>query len=157
MRRILVDGDAAGHRDLLIELAMEYGAELHWVNNTAQKPPVEREGLKLFGYLADKQSQSADVIVMNLAAKDDLVVTGDLGLAAVVLSKGAVALSPRGHWYYQERLAQQLEQRHLLAERRRAGGRMSGGPKAAKRVDELRFEEEVRKALEGDGAADDRP
>src|SRR5260221_12776745 len=128
--RILVDGDAAGHRDLLVSLAMEYGAELHWVNNTSQKPPVEREGLKLFSYLADRESQSADVIVMNLAQKGDLVVTGDLGLAAVVLSKGSVALSPRGHWYYTHRIAEQLEHRHLLQERCLAGARPSGGPPA---------------------------
>ena len=147
--RILVDGDASGHRDLLISLAMEYGAELHWVNNLSQKPPVEREGLLLFTYLADRESQSADIIVMNLAQKGDLVVTGDLGLAAVVLSKGSVALSPRGHWFYAERIAGQLEHRHLLQERRRAGERPHGGPAAARRVDELRFEEEIRKALEG--------
>ena len=147
--RILVDGDAAGHRELLISLAMEYSVELDWVNNLSQKPPVEREGLKLQIYLADRESQSADIIVMNLAQKGDVVVTGDLGLAAVVLSKGSVALSPRGHWYYAERIAGQLEHRHLLQERRRQGGRSSGGPRAAKRVDELRFEEEIRKALEG--------
>src|ERR1700733_14928125 len=125
--RILVDGDASGHRDLLISLAMEYAVELHWVNNLSQKPPVEREGLLLFTYLADRESQSADIIVMNLASKGDLVVTGDLGLAAVVLSKGSVALSPRGHWFYTERIAGQLEHRHLLQERRRAGARPHGG------------------------------
>jgi uncharacterized protein YaiI (UPF0178 family) len=147
--RILVDGDAAGHRELLIGLATEYSVELHWVNNLSQKPPVDRDGLKLFVHLADKESQSADIIVMNLAQKGDLVVTGDLGLAAVVLSKGSVALSPRGHWYYTDRIAGQLEHRHLLQERRRQGGRLAGGPAAAKRVDEIRFEEEIRKALEG--------
>jgi len=84
-----------------------------------------------------------------LAQKGDLVVTGDLGLAAVVMSKGSVALSPRGHWYYADRIASQLEQRHLLQELRRQGDRPSGGPGAAKRVDEIRFEEEIRKALEG--------
>ncbi len=147
--RILVDGDSSGRRDLIVGLALEYSAELHWVNNVSQAPPQAVDGLMLSTYLADRDKESADVVLMNLAAKGDLVVTGDLGLAAVVIAKGAAALSPRGHWYRTDKLAEQLEFRHLGKERRRQGERAGGGPAPMRRADEIRFEEELRKALEG--------
>lgn len=151
--RILVDGDSAGRRELIIALAMEYGAELHWVNNYSQDAPAQREGLKLFTYLSDKQSQSADIVLMNLAGRGDLLVTGDLGLACVVIAKGCAALSPRGHWFREEDIKQQMEFRHLRAERKRSGETLGGGPRGMRREDEIKFEDELRHALKGD---DDR-
>jgi uncharacterized protein YaiI (UPF0178 family) len=147
--RILVDGDSAGRRELIFSLAMEYDAEVHWVNNFSQDPPAPREGLKLKTYLSDKQSQSTDILIMNLAQRGDLLVTGDLGLALVAVGKGCAALSPRGHWYREEDMKQHMEFRHLRAESKRSGKHLGGGPAAHKRIDEIRLEERMRQALEG--------
>jgi uncharacterized protein YaiI (UPF0178 family) len=152
--RILVDGDSAGRRELIFSLAMEFGAEVHWVNNFSQDAPAARPGLKLSTYLSDKESQSTDIVLMNLASRGDLLVTGDLGLACVVVSKGCAAISPRGQWFRQEAIQQQMEFRHLRAERKRSGEFLGGGPRAYKREDELRLEDELRHALMG---GDDRP
>jgi len=81
-------------------------------------------------------------------------VTGDLGLACVVVAKGCAAISPRGQWFREEQIRQQMEFRHLRAERKRSGEHLGGGPKAFKREDEQRLEDELRHALKG---ADDRP
>jgi len=151
--RILVDGDSAGRRELIFSLAMEFGVEVHWVNNFSQDPPAGREGLKLKTYLSDKQSQSTDIMIMNLAGRGDLLITGDLGLACVAVGKGCAALSPRGHWYREEDIKQQMEFRHLRAEIKRGGENIGGGPKAYRRDDEMRLEEKLRHALQGD---DDR-
>jgi uncharacterized protein YaiI (UPF0178 family) len=152
--RILVDGDSAGRRELIFALAMEFGVEVHWVNNFSQDSPQPRDGLLLRTYLSDKESQSTDLVLMNLAGKGDLLVTGDLGLACVVVSKGCAAISPRGQWFRQEAIQQLMEFRHLHAERRRAGQTKGGGPRAYRREDELRLEDELRHALSG---GDDRP
>jgi uncharacterized protein YaiI (UPF0178 family) len=151
--RILVDGDSAGRRELIFSLAMEYGVEVHWVNNVSQNPPQAREGLQLSTYLSDRDSQSTDIVLMNLAMRGDLLVTGDLGLACVVVSKGCAAISPRGQWYREEDILQHMEFRHLRAERKRAGDMMGGGPKPYRREDEQRLEDRMRSALEG---GDDR-
>lgn len=147
--RILVDGDSAGRREIIFALAMEFNAEVHWVNNFSQDAPAAREGLRLWTKQSDKESQSTDLVLMNLARKGDLLVTADLGLACVAVAKGCAALSPRGQWFRQEDIQQHMEFRHLRAEQKRAGKNLGGGPKAYRREDEQRFEDELRHALEG--------
>ncbi len=144
--RILVDGDAAGHRDLLIELSREFDVELVWVHNPSQRPPWPEPGLRLTLHLADGGPQAADLVVMNMAVPGDLVVTGDLGLASVCVSKGAAAISPRGFWFRAEELAARLEYRALAARLRRGGVQLDKKP-PAKRLDDHRFEMELREAL----------
>lgn len=144
--RILVDGDASGHRDLLIDLAMEHAVELVWVHNPSHRPPQPRPGLLLSVHLADGASQAADIVVMNFAGPDDIVVTGDLGLAMVCVNKGAAALSPRGFWYRVEEMGQRMEFRALAARLRRGGEYLDRKP-PHRRLDDWRFEQELRRAL----------
>ena len=148
VERILADGDSCGHRMLLCDLAEEYKAELVWVCNFAQSAPPERDGLKLTVRQTDVESQAVDMVLMNLSQRGDVVITGDIGLAAVCSSRGAAVLGPRGHWFYEERMAESLELRHLAARQRKAGKR-SHGPPGASRIDDQRFEEELRAALSG--------
>ena len=148
--RLLVDGDASGHRDLLLELAREFDVEVVWVHNPSHRPPWPEPGLKLTVHLADGASQAADMVIMNLAAPGDLVVTGDLGLASVCTVRGAAAISPRGFWFRVEDMAQRLEYRALSARLRRGGVQLDKKP-PHRRLDDHRFEMELRAAL-GDGA-----
>lgn len=90
----------------------------------------------------------ADLAVVNRARPDDIVVTQDWGLAALVLGKGAQCLSPSGHVYTPERIEFQLDERHTKAKHRRAGGR-TRGPRARTAADDERFERTFRVLLEG--------
>lgn len=144
--RILVDGDASGHRDAILELSREFGVEVVWVHNPSHRAPVPEPGLKLTVHLADGGSQAADMVLMNLAAPGDIVVTGDLGLASVCVAKGAAALSPRGFWFKAEELAGRLEFRALAARLRRGGVQLDRRP-PHRRLDDHRFEMELREAL----------
>jgi uncharacterized protein YaiI (UPF0178 family) len=144
--RILVDGDASGHRDLLLDLSREHDVEIVWVSNPSQRPPHPEPGLKLTIHLADGSSQAADIVVMNLAQAGDLVVTGDLGLAVVCVAKGAAAISPLGFWYREQDLHQRMEFRALAAKLRRGGIQLEHKP-PKKRLDDYRFEMELRRAL----------
>jgi uncharacterized protein YaiI (UPF0178 family) len=150
--RILVDGDASGHKTYLAELAIETGVELVWVHNPSHRPPAPEPGLRLTVHLADAASQATDMVVMNLAGPDDIVVTGDLGLAMVCVAKGAAAISPRGFWYRAEELAARMEFR-ALAERLRRGGDFLDRKPPHRRLDDWRFEGELRRALGADGPA----
>lgn len=145
--RILVDGDAAGHRDFLVALSIQAGNELVWVCNYASKPPVEADGLNLTVIRTDVDDQAVDMVLMNLAQAGDIVITGDLGLATVCVSKGAAAIGPRGFWYRHEDLAQSLEWRALAARLRRGGVNIDKKP-AARRLDDWRFEQELREAMQ---------
>jgi uncharacterized protein YaiI (UPF0178 family) len=82
--------------------------------------------------------QEADLQVANLTAKGDIVVTQDWGLAALVLGKGAAALSPSGRIYRKETIDFLLEEREIKAKFRRGGGRTSG-PRKRTAVDDENF------------------
>jgi uncharacterized protein YaiI (UPF0178 family) len=144
--RILVDGDSAGQRDSVLEAARAFDVEVVWVHNPSQKPPWPEDGLKLTVHLADAAAQAADMVLMNMAQAGDLVVTGDLGLASVCIAKGAAALSPRGFWFREHDLMERMEWRALAAKLRRGGVHIDHKPPHRK-LDDWRFEMELRRAL----------
>jgi uncharacterized protein YaiI (UPF0178 family) len=69
----------------------------------------------------------ADAEIVERLAPGDLVVTGDIPLAALVLDKGGFALNPRGEFYTRDNIAQQLTMRAFMEELR-SGGVDTGGP-----------------------------
>jgi len=83
--------------------------------------------------------QEADMKIMNLTEAGDLVVTGDWGLAAMVLGKGAKCLSPMGREFRAEKIEFLLEEREVKAKFRRGGGRTKG-PKKRTLENDRRFE-----------------
>ena len=91
-------------------------------------------------------SQEADIKIMNLTEAGDIVVTGDWGLAAMVLGKGARCLSPAGKEYRHEKIDFLLEERDAKAKFRRGGGRTKG-PKKRTSEDDERFASGLEKIL----------
>lgn len=75
------------------------------------------------------------------------MVTQDFGLAAVVLSKGASAISPWGMVFRQETVDFLLEEREIKARYRRAGGR-TGGPSRRSEKENLCFRQNLFKLME---------
>lgn len=59
-------------------------------------------------------------IVLRVAA-DDLVVTQDIPLAALVIGKGALAIDPHGELHTPETIAQRLTMRNFMDELRGSG------------------------------------
>ncbi len=92
--------------------------------------------------------QEADMKIMNLTESGDVVVTGDWGLAAVVLGKGAKCLSPTGKEFRPDKMEFLLEEREVKARFRRGGGRTKG-PKKRTSGDDERFESCLEQILSG--------
>ena len=90
--------------------------------------------------------QEADMKIMNLTEAGDVVITGDWGLAAMVLGKGAKCLSPMGREFHPEKIGFMLEEREVKAKFRREGGRTKG-PKKRKSEDDRKFELCLEKIL----------
>ena len=76
-------------------------------------------------------------IVQNLESSD-LVITGDIPLAAEVIERGAHAINPRGETYTPENIRQRLSVRDMMEELRSAG-RISGGPPPMGKTDTAQF------------------
>lgn len=91
--------------------------------------------------------QEADLQVVNLTGKGDIVVTQDWGLAAIVLGKGAAALSPAGRIFRKETIDFLLEERELKAKFRRSGGR-TRGPGKRTAADDDNFKKSLYQLLE---------
>lgn len=71
----------------------------------------------------------ADNEIVNRVKEGDLVVTGDIPLADEVISKGCLALSPRGELFTKENIKARLNVRDFM-ETLRSSGIQTNGPSA---------------------------
>ncbi len=89
---------------------------------------------------------AADFAIVERIAPGDVLVTQDIGLAAMVLGRDAVAISPRGRTYSKATIDMELAVRHAEQVHRRSGGRTKG-PSAFEDEDRERFAEVLERTL----------
>jgi uncharacterized protein len=89
---------------------------------------------------------SADFAIVEQLQPGDVVVTQDLGLAAMVLGRGAAAISPRGRVHTSATIDMEMAVRHAEQVHRRAGGR-TRGPSAMDEEDRERFSHAFERLL----------
>lgn len=142
VRQIVVDADACprGVLRALQRLKQEYGYRL--ITVASFNHHIEGTDHVTVGDGPDE----ADLAIVNRIRKGDIVVTQDWGLAALVLARGAQAISPFGQEYDPARIEFLLDERHTKAKARRAGTR-TRGPKARTANDDILFEQRIRQLL----------
>ncbi len=91
-------------------------------------------------------ADSADFAIVERLAPNDTVVTQDIGLASMVLGRGAKAIGVRGHVYSPLTIDAALFVRHEEKKVRRAGGRTKG-PDPFTDEDRERFLHNLEKLL----------
>ena len=84
----------------------------------------------------------ADQHIVDMVAGGDLVITADIPLAAVLIEKGAFALSPRGEFFSTENIRERLAMRNFMEGMRGAGVDISG-PAALSQADRQQFAREL--------------
>jgi hypothetical protein len=97
--------------------------------------------------IVDKGRDSADFRIIEIAEKDDIVVTQDYGLASLLIDKVYAILNPVGFRYTYENMDKLLMKRYMGQKIRRSGGR-TRGPKKRKRQEDLQFEEILLKIID---------
>lgn len=144
MKRIIADADACPRkvRKIIAELSALYGWEMITVASLAHN--IEDSPHHI---VVGAESQAADLVIHKMVEAGDIVVTQDWGLAALVLGKGAAALSPSGQIYNNERMDFLLEERHLKAKLRQSGGR-SKGPAPRTLRDDKKFWDSLENILQ---------
>lgn len=142
--KILVDADSCPVKDIIIETARETATPVVMVASVAHLIAYQEPEISVI--TVDNVPQAADIAVLNNLTPGDIVVTGDYGLAAVVLSKNATPLSPRGFIYTVGNIDRLLLQRHIDAKIRRSGGRVKGPP-ALSPEDKAHFRQALRRLL----------
>jgi uncharacterized protein YaiI (UPF0178 family) len=123
--KIYIDADGAPWRDLVIEQAKKYGIIVVIVADYSHAFP-EQEGVERVA--VDGGADAADFAIVNRVQKGDLVITQDVGLASLILPKGAAVISPRGYEFTEGSMERRLTHRWLHGRIRMAGGRIKGPP-----------------------------
>jgi hypothetical protein len=80
----------------------------------------------------------ADNYIVQHLQSGDLVITGDIPLAAGVIEKQGVAINPRGELYDQRNIGEKLAMRNFMEEMRNTG-QVSGGAAAMSAKDVQHF------------------
>ena len=143
--KIWVDADACPVviREILFRAAQRTGLELMLVANQAIPVPRSR-------YIKMIQVRSgfdvADNEIVNQMSPGDLVVTGDIPLAAEVIDKGGQALNPRGELYTNDNIKNRLTMRDLM-DSLRTSGIDTGGPATLNQSDRKLFANQLDKIL----------
>lgn len=130
---IWVDADAcpAPVRDTLFRAAGRTGLALTLVANRLLRVPPSPH---IRAVQVAQGFDAADRYIEQAVSAGDLVVTGDIPLAAAVLARGAHALEPRGEWFSPDNIHERLQMRALMNELRDSGV-VSGGPAAFSNAD----------------------
>lgn len=143
--KVWVDADACPVviKEILFRAAERTGIQLTLVANQAIRVPPSH-------YISSIQVSSGfdvadDEIVKRLEA-GDLVITGDIPLAADVIEKGGQALSPRGEMYTTENIKARLNIRDFM-DTMRGSGIDTGGPPALNQNDRKAFADHLDRLL----------
>ncbi|ASN03546.1 YaiI/YqxD family protein [Virgibacillus necropolis] len=143
--KIYVDADACPVKDIIISIAADATIPVTLVKSFAHfshgndAPNVET-------IYVDTGADSADFRIMQLAEKNDIIVTQDYGLASLALGKGCIVLHHKGFEYTQENIDQLLHTRYTSAMARKSGKRTKG-PKAFTEEDQQKFRDLLLRKL----------
>ncbi|MES2148235.1 MAG: YaiI/YqxD family protein [Pseudomonadota bacterium] len=135
--QIWVDADAcpAVVKDILYRVAQRLQLNMTLVANQLMRVPGSRF---IRAMQVPAGADVADAEIVRLLVAGDLVVTADIPLAADVLAKGGYALNPRGEFYTDDNIAQQLTMRSFM-DQLRGSGVDTGGPAPYGQADRQNF------------------
>ena len=135
--QIWVDADAcpAVIKEILFRASMRTGVHAILVANQAVAVP---KSPTIRTIQVSKGFDVADNEIVRRCSAGDIVVTADIPLAAEVIEKGAVALSPRGELYSADDIRARLTMRDFM-DTLRASGIHTGGPASLAQSDRKRF------------------
>lgn len=146
MTTLFIDADACPVTREAISAARQLGIPVVLVANGTQnlERHTRRSGVEAIQ--VSSGADAADFAVIERLASGDVVVTQDIGLAAMVLGRGAAAVSPRGRVFHLATIDAEMHVRHEEKKLRRAGGRHAG-PRAFTDEDREHFSEVIERLL----------
>lgn len=141
--KIIVDADGCPVVDLTIKIAKEYKVGVTIVKNYAHEIYDDYATI----ITVDLAPDSADYYIVNITEENDIVVTQDYGLAAMVLSKLGICINQNGLIISKDNIDELLRRRHFHSELRRKHKYYT---KAKKREsnDNVEFERNLRALIE---------
>ena len=142
---IWVDADACpvAVKEMLIRAAKRTGIQVTFVaNQNIALPPLKN----LKSIQVSSGFDVADNWIVQETQCGDLVITQDIPLADEVITKGAIAIGPRGQKYTRENIKSRLNMRDFM-ETMRSSGVHSGGPSPLNQQDKQNFANQLDRWL----------
>ncbi|HET6352011.1 MAG TPA: YaiI/YqxD family protein [Coriobacteriia bacterium] len=129
MTTLYIDADACPVTREALTIARRRKVPVVMVANATQNLEryASRDGVEAISVSGGRDA--ADFAIIENLQPRDIVVTQDIGLAAMVLGRGARAISPRGRVHTPVTIDMEMEVRHAEAVHRRSGGRHKGPSK----------------------------
>ena len=135
LSQIFVDADGCPVKEEVYRVAERYGLRVTLVANSWLRiPHAEWIELRVVG----EELDAADDWIVDHVRENDIVISGDIALAARSLEKGARVLGPKGRVFTDAAIGNALADRELLS-RLRDSGIMAGGPAPFGPRDRSRF------------------
>lgn len=129
MTRLFIDADACPVTRDAIDIARKHHVPVTLVANSTQNLSKYAGRSHVECVEVSGGRDAADFAIVEMLAPSDVVVTQDLGLAAMALGRGAKTMSPRGRIHSAATIDMELAFRHAEQKHRRAGGRTQGPSK----------------------------
>lgn len=141
-RNLFVDADSCPVKEEVIRFTEEYNIKTVFVSSYAH---IVSNPNPLIEYITvDCEREEVDLYLMNHVQKEDVVITQDHALASILITRGAITLSPRGVEYTEGNISLLLDARHFSSKQRRAGNKTKG-PKRFTKLDREQFCKTLRK------------
>ena len=142
--RIYVDADGCPVRQEVCRVARRHGVGVVLVSNSRMRAPREDW---IEQVIVDGQFDAADDWIVQRVTADDIVVSGDIPLAARCRKKGARVIDHRGGEFTEDNIGDAMATRALLADLRGAG-EITKGPRAFTPRDRSRFLQSLEDAVQ---------
>jgi uncharacterized protein YaiI (UPF0178 family) len=135
--KVWIDADACPKmvKELIFKASFRLKVDVCLVANSYLTIPLAPN---LSFVKVDSGADVADAYIVEHSSEDDLVVTADIPLAALIVEKGATAINPRGEIYTEENISERLSVRNFMQDLR-DGGVDTGGPPPLGPKDKERF------------------
>jgi hypothetical protein len=130
--------------DLLVRVAERRGIPVVRIANRAIA--LHGSPLLVSAVRVGSDFDAADRYIVENVTAGDLVITADVPLAAEVVARGALGLSPRGEEFNPENAGGKLAMRDLMRDLRAAGA-VQGGPPSPGPADHRRFTDALDRIL----------
>ncbi len=135
--KIWIDADACPKivKEIIFKASFRLKVPVCLVANSYMAVPLES---LITSIQVDKGADVADFYIVENLEKQDLVITADIPLAALIVEKGAIAINPRGELYTEENVRERLSMRDFM-QGLRDSGVDTGGPPPLGPKDKERF------------------
>ena len=142
---VFIDADACPVKAEAEKVATRHGVTMYIVSNGGLRPSPNP---LVENIIVDAGPDVADMWIADRCGAGDVVVTGDIPLAAKCVETGAEVLQHNGDRFTAANIGQRLAMRDLMADLREANPLgAGGGGKPFSKADKSRFLDSLERAL----------